>query len=131
MAVVRSGGLILAVLLLLGTGAGAVEEVLFAGLDPKAAGQVVLFYRKGEAASDDAVAALAASEKLVKDSAGAKAGDVVFKQCDAQNKDNRVAMEAKGLTSLPMLFVAVQGQGIGTHVPCLLSRMQCLNLSFT
>jgi len=101
------------VLVLCLASAAAVEEVKFADLDPKAAGQVVLFYRKGAEASDAAVAALAEAELLVKASAGAKAADVVFKQCNAAQKENMMGMEAKGLTSLPMIFVGVEGQGTG------------------
>jgi len=106
-----------AVLVLCHASAAAVEEVKFADLDPKAAGQVVLFYRKGAEASDAAVAALAEAELLVKASAGAKAADVVFKQCNAAQKENMVGMEAKGLTSLPMIFVGVEGQGTGKTPP--------------
>lgn len=104
-----------AALLVLSGAAGAVVEVKFSELDPEAAGQVVLFYRNGDSASDDARAALAAAETTVKASVGAKADDVVFKLCDAAQKDNMVGMEAKGLTALPMLFVAIEGQGTGSH----------------
>mmetsp|Transcript_57338 Transcript_57338/g.92762 ORF Transcript_57338/g.92762 Transcript_57338/m.92762 type:complete len:256 (+) Transcript_57338:74-841(+) len=105
-----------AVLVLCHASVAAVEEVKFADLDPKAAGQVVLFYRKGAEASDAAVAALAEAELLVKASAGAKAADVVFKQCNAAQKENMVGMEAKGLTSLPMIFVGVEGQGTDRYM---------------
>lgn len=91
----------------------AVDEVKFGELDPRATGQVVLFYRKGESGSDSAATALAAAEKLVATSAGERAGAMAFKQCDAAQKENMVGMEAKGLTSLPMLFVSVDGQGTG------------------
>lgn len=91
----------------------AVNEVKFGELDPRAAGQVVLFYRKGESGSDSAATELAMAEKLVATSAGERAGAVAFKQCDASQKENMVGMEAKGLTSLPMLFVSVDGQGTG------------------
>jgi len=101
-------------MLLVASCAVAVEEVKFGELDPKSPGQVVLFYRKGEAASDAAAAALAAAQKLVAESAGDRAAALVFKQCDAAQKENKVGMEARGLaSSLPMLFVAVQGQGTG------------------
>ena len=112
----------LAGVLLLCSAVAAVEEVKFSELDPLTAGQVVLFYRKGEGASDDATSALEAAEQLVKASAGEKAGDVVFKRCDAGLKDNKVGMESKGLTSLPMLFVSVQGQGTGilAWITCIL-----------
>lgn len=101
-------------LLLAASWAVAVEDVKFGALDPKLPGQVVLFYRKGEAASDAAVAALAEAQKLVAERAGARAEAVFFKKCDAAQKENQVGMEARGLTSsLPMLFVAVEGQGTG------------------
>ena len=90
---------------------------LACAVEPRAAGQVVLFYRKGEAGSDAAATALAAAETLVKASAGEQAGTLAFKQCDAGQKENKVGMEAKGLTSLPMLFVAVDGQVTGLSPP--------------
>lgn len=103
--------------LLLASWAVAVEEVKIAELDPKTPGQVVLFYRKGEAASDAAAAALADAQTLVAERAGERATGVVFKQCDAAQKENKVGMEARGLSSsLPMLFVAVEGQGTGSPV---------------
>ena len=112
----RRHGRGLPLLLLLASWAVAVEEVKFADLDPKTPGQVVLFYRKGEAASDAAAAALAAAQPLVAERAGEKATGVVFKQCDAAQKENKVGMEARGLSSsLPMLFVAVEGQGTGAR----------------
>jgi hypothetical protein len=110
-----AAGVLLAALC--GHSALGVEEVKFAELEPRAAGQVVLFYRKGEADSDAAAAVLAAAETLVKASAGERAGALAFKQCDAGQKENKVGMEAKGLTSLPMLFVAVDGQGTGIFPP--------------
>jgi hypothetical protein len=114
---------VLLVVVLCGQAAMAVDEVKFAELDPRAAGQVVLFYRKGEAGSDSAATALAAAEQLVGKSAGERAGAIAFKQCDAAQKENKVGMEAKGLTSLPMLFVAVDGQGTGS---CLSPVPVCL-----
>ena len=105
-----------AVIVLLLCGCAAVEEVPFATLDPTAEGQVVLFYRRGEAGSDAAVAALAAAETSVRAGSGAKASELVFRQCDGALKDNAAGMEAKGLTSLPMLFVAVAGQGTDRYM---------------
>ena len=103
-------------LLLAASWAVAVEEVSFGELDPKSPGQVVLFYRKGEAASDAAAAALAAAQQMVAERAGDRAAAVIFKQCDAAQNENKVGMEARGLTSsLPMLFVAVEGQGTGAR----------------
>jgi hypothetical protein len=106
------GRLSLAVLVVCSV-AAAVEDVKFADLDPTTPGQVVLFYRKGDVASEDVATALAAAEQLVRADAGTKAGDIKFKQCDAAQKENMEGMDAKGLTSLPMLFVAVEGQGTG------------------
>ena len=43
------------------------------------------------------------------------ADKIVFKKCDAYEGKNLLEMEHKGLTQFPMIFVAMDGQGMGMH----------------
>jgi hypothetical protein len=41
------------------------------------------------------------------------ADKLVFKKCDAYEGKNLLEMESKGLTQFPMIFVSIDGQGMG------------------
>lgn len=42
------------------------------------------------------------------------ADKILFKKCDAYEGKNLLEMESKGLTQFPMIFVAIDGQGMGS-----------------
>ena len=42
------------------------------------------------------------------------ADKILFKKCDAYEGKNLLEMESKGLTQFPMIFVSIDGQGMGS-----------------
>ena len=80
--------------------------------------QVVLMYKSGDAANEQALEALLAAERAVQeaiefgDMEGAE--KIAFKKCDAYEGKNVQQMESKGiiLATLPQIFVAIDGQGM-------------------
>lgn len=105
--------IVLASLIAVGTGVLGAEDVDFAGLDPATINQVVLMYKSGEALSDAGLRVLEGAEAVIKESGLAGSEVITFRKCDANKGDNGSGMAAKGLETFPMIFVSIEGQGMG------------------
>lgn len=100
--------------------AAAIEEVPFSTLDPAQRNQVVLMYKSGDDANEQALESVLYAEMAVQEAVelgGMEGADkILFKKCDAYEGKNLLEMESKGLTQFPMIFVAIDGQGMEKYV---------------
>ena len=95
--------------------ARAWQDVKFEDLDAKAENQVVLVYKSGEEASDNALTTLSLAHEKLKGMGLAGLENIAFKKSDAADVSNANKMLEKGIATYPMLFVAVAGQGLGEY----------------
>ena len=91
------------------------QDVKFADLDAKAENQVVLVYKSGEEASDNALASLSLAYEKLKGMGLDGLENIAFKKSDAADVSNANKMSEKGIATYPMIFVAVAGQGLGQY----------------
>jgi hypothetical protein len=103
-------------IMLIGCSYGAMEQTAFHQLVPAATNQMVLMYNSGSPESDDALVAFEKAEALVRETALPGSEKLSWKLCDTNFANNRAEMELKGLTIFPMVFVAVEGQGMGNRL---------------
>lgn len=94
-------------------GSDGAEQTPFHQLVPAATNQIVLMYNSGSPESDDAFAAFENAQVLVTETALPGSEKLSWKLCDTNFANNRAEMELKGLTNFPMVFVSVEGQGMG------------------
>jgi hypothetical protein len=105
---------------------GAKEQTPFHQLVPAAPNQMVLMYSSGSPESDDALVTFEQAEALVTSSGLPGTEKLSWKLCDANFANNRAEMDLKGLTIFPMIFVSVEGQGMGTNYACLCFVRLCM-----
>jgi hypothetical protein len=103
--------------------ANSVEDVEFSSLDPAAINQIVIMYRSGEALSDSAVSMMEEVEGVVKGSQVPGSDAMVFRKCDASKGENGSGMSSKGIETFPMIFVSIEGQGMGKALASLSSPL--------
>ena len=70
-------------------------------------------YNSGSPESDDAHAAFEQAEVLVNASALPGYEKLSWKLCDANFANNRAEMDLKGISNFPMIFISIEGQGMG------------------
>jgi hypothetical protein len=119
----RSMLLLICVFLCILSEGDSVEDVDFSSLDPATVNQIVIMYRSGEALSDSAVAVMEDVERMVKESKLPGSEAMVFRKCDASKGENGPGMSSKGIETFPMIFVSVEGQGMGEYVILFLFAM--------
>ena len=92
------------------------DEVAFKSLSPLDENQVVLLYMGGDEQSEKAIDAVSQAEVALKGMNFLEMAGMKFLKADANKGDNSHEMELKGISNFPMLFVAVQGQGMGNDI---------------
>eukprot|EP00961_Rhodomonas_salina_P236820 3200988-Rhodomonas_salina.1 len=116
-----SRAIVLTLVLLYVASSRAIDDANFKDLDPAAPNQIVLMYNSGEEKGDEALEEFVKAEFHVHESGVAGAENIRFKKCDANVAGNGQQMAAKGLKGLPMVFVSIEGQGMGripsTQIP--------------
>ena len=104
--------LYLSILLFFAACDGLVEEA-FHKLAPATPNQIVLMYSSGEPESDLALSTLEEVETRVKESGVPGTHALNWLICDRNKANNAAEMEQKGLSNFPMIFISVEGQGMG------------------